>query len=167
MLTLRRTQGQKVPLKRSYKPIRKTPHYSLGLRSSPIAKRIVELISEAGIQWPGGAKNAAIKRTGMGYWGRRAGQWSWILWALDRPFHLVPSIGSKFHAKELVRYGLTVHKDRFNHHHLYAKIDYSHVARISGGKQRENRGLGRPVFPPSNPRFMGRLCCREIRYALR
>ena len=72
---------------------------------SKLAMRIVRTLhADHGIEWPGGAANAAIGRTYAGRHQRAAGAWSWALERRDGKHFLgCPSIGSQYPASEIAR----------------------------------------------------------------
>ncbi len=69
-----------------------------------LAARLVRMLIAAGYEWPGGEKNARIRRTHAGHWQRSRGAWSWWLEPIDRTgFTGATSAGSQWPASVVVR----------------------------------------------------------------
>ena len=72
-----------------------------------IVQKIVALLTDSGVEWPGGYQNAKIVRTHAGRHQRAAGAWSWHLWPIDNTVGVFPSVGSSYPASQIA-HGATV-----------------------------------------------------------
>ena len=86
-------------------------------RENRLAKRIVAMLAEKGIEFPGGPENAYIRRTYAGHWQTSAGAWLWSLEQIDRvegePYF---AIGSQDRAADIARYGFIVSGEAGSYH---------------------------------------------------
>lgn len=68
-----------------------------------LAAKIVELITAAGYEWPGGPANAKLCRTYAGRNQRACGAWSWFLLPIDNTLGIFPSVGGQCPAKDVAK----------------------------------------------------------------
>lgn len=68
-----------------------------------LAAQIVAIVAKAGVEWPGGAENARVRRTYAGYYQKSGGAWAWTLEPVDPECRAYPTVASQWPASDLVK----------------------------------------------------------------
>ncbi len=74
---------------------------------SRLLKKLIPMLAEKGIVWPGGIDNCIAQRTYAGHWERSRGTWSWYLVSV-LPLISLPDIGSCDKLTDCVKFGFDI-----------------------------------------------------------